>query len=118
MENSDPTISSAPSPSSAQHPLSPEPPFKLPIKVRIDQLEKLLNEEALRTKSLLSGLQSNYSFLHIKFRQLESRNSNTSLWRISSVKFDYNSAKLAHRASKTIDDKSSGFRSRIFRTHF
>ena len=79
MGNSDPPISSAPSSSSAQRPLSPEPTIKVPIKVRIDQLEKLLNEEVSRTKSLLSGLQSNYSFLYDKIRQLESGVFNTIL---------------------------------------
>ena len=41
--NSDPHIFSALSSSSAQRPFSPEPTFKVPIKVGIDQLEKLLN---------------------------------------------------------------------------
>ena len=77
--NSDPHISSALSSSSAQRPLSPEPTFKVPIRVRIDQLEKLLHEEVSRTKYLLSGLRSNYSFLYDKIRQLEAGNSKTIL---------------------------------------
>ena len=115
--NSDPHISSALSSFSAQRPLSPEPTFKVPIKVRIDQLEKLLNKEVSRTRSLLSGLRSNYSFLYHKIRQLEAGNSNTIFWRICSVNFVYCSAKSAHGASKAIDDKSSGYWSPIFRTH-
>ena len=115
--NSDPHISSALSSSSAQLPLSPEPTFKVPIKVRKDQLEKLLNEEVSRTKSLLSGLRSNYSFLYDKIRQLEAGNSNTILWRICSVNFVYCSAKSDHSASKPIHDKSSGYWSPIFSTH-
>ena len=114
--NSDPHISSALSSSSAQRPLSPEPTFKVRIKVRIDQLEKLLNKEVSRTKSNLSGLRSNYTFLYDKIRQLEAGNSNTILWRICSVSFVYCSAKSAHRASKPIDNKSSGYWSPIFRT--
>ena len=114
--NFSPYFSSAPSTSSTQRPLSPEPTFTVPTKVRIHHLEKLLNEEASRTKSLLSGLRSNYSFLYDKICQLESGNSNTILWRISSVNFVYNSAKSAHCASKPIDDKSSGYWSPIFRT--
>ena len=87
MENPDPSFSSALSSSSAQRPLSPEPTFKVPIKVRIDQLEELLNEEVSRNKSPLSGLNSNYSFSYDKIRQLESGNSDTILWRTSSVNF-------------------------------
>ena len=48
---------------------------------------------------------------------MEAGNSNTIFWRICSVKFVYCSAKSAHRASKPIDDKSSGYWSPIFRTH-
>ena len=117
IENSDPHIPSALPSSSAQRPLSPEPTFTVPIKVRIDQLEKLLNEEVSRTKSLLSGLRSNYSFLYDKIRQLEAGSSNTIFWRICSVNFVYCSAKSTHRASKSIDDKSSGYWSPIFRSH-
>ena len=115
--NSDPHICSALSSSSAQRPLSPEPTFKVPIKVRIDQLEKHLNKEVSRTKSLLSVLRSNYSFLYDKIRQLEAGNSKTILWRICSVNFVYCLAKSAHRAPKPIDDKSSGYWSPIFCTH-
>ena len=115
--NSDPHISSALSSSSAQRPFSPEPNFKVPIKVRIGQLEKLLNEQVLRTKSLLSGLRSNYFFLYDKIRQLETGNSNTIFWRKCSVNFVYRSATSAHRASRPIDDKLSGYWSPIFRTH-
>ena len=114
--NSDHSVSSKPPFSSAQRPLSPESTFKVPFKVRIDQLEKLLNEEVSRTKSLLPGLRSNCSSLYDKIRQLESGSSNAILWRISSVNFVYNSAKSAHRVSKPIDDKSSGYWSPIFCT--
>ena len=48
---------------------------------------------------------------------MEAGNSNTILWRICSVNFVYCSAKSAHRASKPIDDKSSGYWSPMFRTH-
>ena len=117
MKNPDPSISSALSSSSAQRPLSPVPTFKVPIKVRIHQLEKLLNEEVSRNKSLLSGLKSTYSFLYDTMRQLEAGNSNTFLWRISSGNFVYISAKSAHRASNSIDYKSSGYWCPIFCTH-
>ena len=42
---------------------------------------------------------------------------NTILWHISSVRLIFDSAKSAHRQSKPIDDKASGYWSPVFRTH-
>ena len=67
--------------------------------------------------SLLSSIQSNYSFLSDKIRQLEAGYNNTILWRISSVRFIFDSAKLAHRQSKPFGDKVFGYWSPVFRTH-
>ena len=115
--NSDSPSSCALSSLSDQRPLSPEPMLKAPMGILVDQLDELFNEEVSRKKSLLSGLQSNFSSLYNKIRQLVSGNSNTIPWRISSAKFIYTSAKSAYRASKPIGDKSSGYWGPIFRTH-
>ena len=80
-------------------------------------LEKQTKDDLSRQKSLLSSIQSNYSFLNDKIRQLEAGSNNTILWRISSVRFIFDSAKSAHRQSKPIDDKASGYWSPVFRTH-
>ena len=84
---------------------------------RISTLEKTVQDDLSRQKSLLSSIHSNYSFLPDKFRQLEAGPSNTILWRILSVRFVFDSAKSAHRRSKPIADKSSSFCSPVFRTH-
>ena len=59
-------------------------------------------------------MQSNYSFLYDKICQLEAGSINTILWRASSVRFVFDSAKSAHRHFKSIDDKSSGYWSPVF----
>ena len=84
---------------------------------RISTLEKTVQDDLLRQKSLLSSIHSNYFFLQDKFRQLEAGSSNTILWRIPSVRFVFDSAKSAHCRSKPIADKSSSFCSPVFRTH-
>ena len=84
---------------------------------QFNTLEKQTKEDLSRQKSLLSSIQSNYSFLYDKIRQLEAGSNNTILWRISSVRFIFDSAKSAHRQSKPIDDKASGYWSPVFRTH-
>ena len=84
---------------------------------QFNALEKQTKDDFSRQKSLLSSIQSNYSFLYDKIRQLEAGSNNTILWRISSVRFIFDSAKSAHRQSKPIDDKASGYWSPVFRTH-
>ena len=84
---------------------------------QFNALEKQTKEDLSRQKSLLSSVQSNYSFLYDKIRQLEAGSNNTILWRISSVSFIFDSAKSADRQSKPIDDKASGHWSPVFHTH-
>ena len=84
---------------------------------KLDALEKQTTDHLSRQKSLFSSMQSNYSFLYDKIRQLEPGSNNTILWRISSVQFIFNSARSAHRQSKPINDKTTGYWSPVFRTH-
>ena len=99
-------------------PLQPLPPITPSnMLFRISTLEKTVQDDLSRQKSLLSSIHSNYSFLQDKFRPLEAGPSNTILWRIPSVRFVFDSAKSAHRRSKPIADKSSSFCSPVFRTH-
>ena len=84
---------------------------------KLDALEKQTTDHLSRQKSLFSSMQSHYSFLYDKIRQLEPGSNNTILWRISSVQFIFNSARSAHRQSKPINDKTTGAWSPVFRTH-
>ena len=84
---------------------------------QFNALEKQTKDDLSRHKSLLSSIQSNYSFLYDKIRQLEAGSNITILWRIPSVRFIFDSAKLAHRQSKPLDDKTTGYWSPVFRPH-
>ena len=84
---------------------------------KFNALEKQIKDDLSCQKSLLSSIQSNYSFLYDKIRPLEAGSNNTILWRLPSVRFIFDSAKLAHRQSKPIDDKTTGYWSPAFRTH-
>ena len=84
---------------------------------KLDALEKQTKDDLSRQKSMLSSIQSNYSFLYDKIRQLEAGSNNTILWRIPSVRFIFDSAKSAHRQSKPLNDKTTGYWSPVFRTH-
>ena len=87
------------------------------ITSKLNALEKQTTDDLSRQKSLLSSIQSNYSFLYDKIRQLEAGSNNTILWRIPSVRFIFDSAKSAHRQSKPLDDKTTVYWSPVFRTH-
>ena len=91
--------SALPSPTSCQ-PLQTLPPITPSnILFRISTLEKTVQDDLSRQKSLLSCIHSNYSFLQDNFRQLEAGSSNTFFWRIPSVRFFFDSAKSAYRRS-------------------
>ena len=104
-----PQVSS--SPQTTRSALSPD------LLSKLNTLEKQTKDDLSRQKSLISSMQSNYSFLYDKIRQLEAGSNTTILWRISSVRFISDSAKSAHRQSKPIDDKTTGYWSPVFRTH-
>ena len=84
---------------------------------KIIALEKQIKDDLSHQKSLILSIQSNYSFLYDNNRQLEAGSSNNIPWWIASVRFVFDSAKSAHRQSRPIDDKTSGFWSPVFRTH-
>ena len=100
-------------PSSSQRPHSAVSPE---IISKLDALEKQTKDDLSHQKSILSSIQSNYSFLYDKIRQLEAGSNNTILWRIPSLRFVFDSAKSAHRQSKPIDEKNTGYWSPVFRT--
>ena len=99
------------SPQTTRSALSPD------LLSKLNTLEKQTKDDLSRQKSLISSMQSNYSVLYDKIRQLEAGSNNTILWRISSVRFIFDSAKSAHRQSKPLNDKTTGYWSPVFRTH-
>ena len=116
-----PKSSALPSPPShcqvSSSPQTPRSAVSPDLLSKFNALEEQTKGDLSRQKSLLSLIQSNYSFLYDKIRQLEAGSNNTILWRISSVKFIFDSAKSTNRQSKPIDDKTTGYWSPVFRTH-
>ena len=66
---------------------------------RIDKLEKLFTDEITTYTSITAGIFSQYFFLYDKIRQLEPGNSDVIIWKIPSVKFVFESAKVARPSS-------------------
>ena len=87
------------------------------LTLRICKLEKLLADEISAYTSITVGIHSQYFFLYDKLRQLEPGNSDVIIWKIPSVKFVFDSAKVARPSSDPLIEPATSFSSPIFRTH-
>ena len=83
----------------------------------ICKLEKLFANEISNYTSITAGVHSQYFFLYYKIRQLEPGNSDVIIWKIPSVKFVFDSAKVARPSSDPLIEPATSFSSPIFRTH-
>ena len=84
---------------------------------RICKFEKLFANEVSTYTSITAGVHSQYFLLYDKIRQLESGNSDVIIWKIPSVKFVFDSAKVARPSSDPLIEPATSFSSPIFRTH-
>ena len=62
-------------------------------------------------------IHSQFLFLYDKIRQLQAGNSDAIIWKIPSVKFVFDSAKVARPSSDPLVDPATSCSSPIFRTH-
>ena len=84
---------------------------------RICKLEKLFADEISAYTSITAGIHSQYFFLYDKLRQLEPGDSDVIIWKFPSVKFLFDSAKVARPSSDPLIGAATSFSSPIFRTH-
>ena len=84
---------------------------------RICKLEKLFANEVSTYTSITAGVHSQYFLLYDKIRQLEPGNSDVIIWKVPSVKFVFDSAKVARPSSDPLIEPATRFSSPIFRTH-
>ena len=84
---------------------------------RICKLEKLFANEVSTCTSITAGVHSHYFLLCDKVRQLELGNSDVIIWKIPSVKFVFDSAKVARPSSDPLIEPATSFSSPNFRTH-
>ena len=80
-------------------------------------MEKLFANEVSTYTSITAGVHSQYFLLYDKNRQLEPGNSDVIIWKIPSVKFVFDSAKVARPSSDPLIEPATSFSSPIFRTH-
>ena len=87
------------------------------LTTKISKLEKLFAHEISSYTSITAGTHSQYFFLYDKVRQLEPGISDAIIWKIPSLKFVFDSAKVARPSSDPLIEPVSSFSSPIFRTH-
>ena len=87
------------------------------LTTRICKLEKLFANEISAYTSITAGIHSRFFFLYDKLRQLEPGHSDVNIWKIPSVKFVFDSAKVARPSSDPLGEPATGFNSPIFMTH-
>ena len=86
------------------------------LTTRISKLEKLFANEVSTYTSITAGVHSQYFLLYDKIRQLEPGNSGVIIWKIPSVRFVFDSAKVARPSSDPLIEPATSFSSPIFRT--
>ena len=84
---------------------------------KIPKLKKLFADEIASYSSITAGIHSQYFFLLDKIRHLETGNSDAIIWKTPSVKFVFDSAKVARPSSGPLIEPPKSFGSPIFRTH-
>ena len=84
---------------------------------RISKLEKLFADQIKTFTSITAGIHSQHFFLCEKIRQLEPGHSDAIIWKIPSVKFVFDSAKVAGPSSDPLIEPATSFSSPIFRSH-
>ena len=81
------------------------------------KLEKLFADEISIYTSITAGIHSQYFFLYDKIRQLEPGNSDAIIWKIPSMKFVFDSAKMARLSVDPLLETATTFSGPILRTH-
>ena len=74
-------------------------------------------DEIATFTSITAGIHSQYFFLYDKIGQIEAGNSDAIIWKVSSVKFVFDSAKVSRRSYDPLIELATSFSSPIFRTH-
>ena len=84
---------------------------------RICKVEKLFANEVSTYISITAGIYSQYFFLYNKIRQHEPGNPYVIVWKIPSLKFVFDSAKVARPSCDSLFEPATSFSSPIFRNH-
>ena len=84
---------------------------------KIYKLERLFTDEKATYTSITAWIHPQYFFLYDKIRQLKPGKADVIIWKIPSMKFVFESAKVFRPPSDPLIERATSFNSPIFRTH-
>ena len=87
------------------------------IENRVRQLEEEITKARDSRETIASIYRSQFAFLYDRIRALESGGTDTILWKLTSLKLVFNTAKTSARLDNAAKDPSTHFNSPVYRTH-
>ena len=96
-------------------PTSRPPP--LDFETRVKQLEEEITKASSSRKAITSICRSQFDFLYDRVRALESGGSDNTLWKLTSLKLVFHTAKSSARLDNAAKDPSTHYNSPVYRTH-
>ena len=114
--------------STPSRPQPPEPPRaplssqttsgpSLDLETRLRQLEEEITKARESRETIASIHRSQFAFLYDRIRALESGGADTILWKLTSLKLVFDTAKSSARLDNAAKDPSTHYNSPVYRTH-
>ena len=91
-------------------------PF-LDLESRVRQLEEEITKARESRETIASIYRSQFAFLYDRIRALESEGADTILWKLTSLKLVFDTAKSSARLDNAAKDPSTHYNSPVYRTH-
>ena len=89
----------------------------LHLETRVRQLEAEITKARESRETIASIYRSQFAFLYDRIRALESGGADTILWKITSLKLVFDTAKSLARLDNAAKDPSTHYNSPVYRTH-
>ena len=87
------------------------------LEARVKQLEEEITKASNSRETIASVYRSQFAFLCDRIRCLESGGSDTILWKLTSLKLVFDTAKSSARLDNAAKDPSTHYNSPVYRTH-
>ena len=89
----------------------------LDLETRVRQLEQEITKARESCETISSIYRSQFAFLYDRIRALESGGTDTTLWKLTSLKLVFDTAKSSARLVNAAKDPSTHYISPVYRTH-
>ena len=87
------------------------------LETRVKQLEEEITKAKNSRETIVSIYRSQFTFLYDRFRALESGDKDTILWKLTSLRLVFDTAKSAGRLDDAATKPSTHYTRPVYRTH-